>query len=61
MELEIRYAHLERLVGELSTLAYQQQRQLDSLQALFGQLHLKLKAHEPGLVDASQQEKPPHY
>ncbi len=51
---------LERLVEELNQVVYRQQQQLDGLSKTVTQLSEKLRA-EPGLVDASVDEKPPHY
>ncbi len=59
-ELESRFTHQERLVNELSEVVWAQQRQLDALQRLVGQLEQKLGG-DPGLVDAKADEKPPHY
>jgi SlyX protein len=59
-ELEIRYSQLDRLVHELSDVIWRQQRELDSLRELTKQLRDKLQS-DPGLVDASRNERPPHY
>ena len=59
-ELESRFTHQERLVNELSEVIWSQQKQLDALQKLVGQLEQKLSA-DPGLVDGKADEKPPHY
>lgn len=60
-ELEIRYAQLEHTTQELSDVVYRQQRELDSLSRAMAEMSIKLKAADPGLVDASVQERPPHY
>jgi len=60
IEVEIRAAHLEKSVGELSEVIYQQQKELDQLRQAVGQLRDKLAA-DPGLVDSGRNEKPPHY
>jgi SlyX protein len=59
-ELEIRYAHLERLVQDLSDVIWKQQRELDALKETTRQLREKVTV-DPGLVDASRNERPPHY
>ena len=59
-ELEARYAQLEHTLSELSDVVWRQQRELDLLQEQLGQLKAKL-ATDPGLVDATRQDKPPHY
>ena len=48
------------LLQELSDVVYAQRRELDGMRAELDLLKKKL-ADEPGLVDARQQEKPPHY
>lgn len=59
-ELEIRYTEQQKLVQDLSDVVYAQQRSLDLFEAQLGMLKMKLEA-EPGLVDSTIQEKPPHY
>ncbi len=60
IEVEIRAAHLEKSVSELSEVMYGQQKELDQLRALFEQIRDKVRG-DPGLVEASQNDKPPHY
>ncbi|HEX5752211.1 MAG TPA: SlyX family protein [Archangium sp.] len=60
VELELRYMQQQELLQELSEVLYAQQRELDLLRAEVEQLKKKLQG-EPGLVDARQHEKPPHY
>ncbi|REG20438.1 SlyX protein [Archangium gephyra] len=60
VELELRYMQQQELLQELSEVLYAQQRELDVLRAEVEQLKKKLQG-EPGLVDARQHEKPPHY
>lgn len=60
VELELRYMQQQELLQELSDVLYAQQRELSALRAEVEQMKKKLKG-EPGLVDARQQEKPPHY
>ena len=59
-ELEARFTDQERTVSELSEVIWKQQQQLDGLTRLVNELQQKL-ASDPGLVDAHQDEKPPHY
>ena len=59
-ELEIRFTEQQELLQELSEVLYAQQRELDALRLEVGQLKKKLEG-DPGLVDARQQERPPHY
>ncbi len=58
--LEIRYAHLEKMVEELSHVVWSQGREIANLKELVK--HLREKSNESmGLVDANQTERPPHY
>lgn len=59
-ELELRFTEQERLLQELSGVVFAQQRELDALRAEVAHLGKKLQA-EPGLVDAGEKERPPHY
>lgn len=59
-ELEIRYAHLEKTLHELSDVVWRQQRELDLLRDVVKRMQDRLPA-EHGLVDAARQDKPPHY
>ncbi|HSP76948.1 MAG TPA: SlyX family protein [Myxococcaceae bacterium] len=59
MELELRYMQQQELLQQLSDVLYAQQRELDTLRAEVEYLKKKVEG-EPGLVDARQQEKPPH-
>lgn len=60
MELELRYMQQAELLQQLSDVLYTQQKALDALKAEVEQLKSKL-AGDPGLVDARQHERPPHY
>lgn len=60
VELELRYMQQQELLQQLNEVMYAQQRELDGLRAEVESLKKKLEG-EPGLVDARQQEKPPHY
>ncbi len=58
-ELELRFTEQQETIQSLSDTIYAQQRQLDLLLSEIGLMKQKLP--DPGLVDASQHEKPPHY
>lgn len=58
--IEERYAHLEKLVTELSEVVYRQQQELDALRQQLAQLKDKTSG-DPGIVDPAQHERPPHY
>ena len=60
VELELRYMQQQELLQELSEVLYAHLRELDSLKVELQFVKKKLEA-DPGLVDARQQEKPPHY
>jgi SlyX protein len=59
-ELEVRYMQQQELLQELSDVLYDQQKLIAALRAEVEGLKQKL-AGDPGLVDARQQERPPHY
>ncbi len=59
-ELELRYMQQAELLQQLSDVLYTQQKALDVLKAEVELLKSKL-AGDPGLVDAKQLERPPHY
>jgi len=60
IELELRYMQQAELLQQLSDVMYAQQQELEALRAEVDLLKRKLEG-EPGLVDAKQQERPPHY
>ena len=59
VELELRSMAQQQTLEELSDVLYRQQKELDALRALVDRLNKKVE--EPGVVDARQQDKPPHY
>lgn len=59
VELELRSMAQQQTLEELSDVLYRQQKELDGLRALVDRLNKKVE--EPGVVDAKQQDKPPHY
>ncbi|MDQ3263078.1 MAG: SlyX family protein [Myxococcota bacterium] len=59
-ELELRFMEQQRLLEDLSSVIYAQQRTVDLAFSRLDQLEKKL-AGEPGLVDARADERPPHY
>lgn len=59
IELELRFTEQQHLLQELSEVVYAQQRTLDLLTAELRVLRQKVP--EPGIVDAAENEKPPHY
>jgi len=59
VDLELRSMAQQQTIDELSDVIYRQQKELDALKAALAQLSKKVE--EPGVVDAKQVEKPPHY
>ena len=59
--VEIKLAHLERAVQELSDVVYRQQQQLDAALAMNQRLHQQLQEIEGQASEASPVEIPPHY
>jgi SlyX protein len=59
-ELELRYTEQQQLLQELSDVMYAQARAIERLELEVAALREKL-AVEPGLVDSTVDELPPHY
>ena len=57
VDLEIRYAHLERQLAELNQVVFEQQTSIGLLQ----QQLLALRSRVSGLGEPIENEKPPHY
>ena len=57
VDLEIRYAHLEKQLTELNQVVFEQQKAIELLQ---GQL-VALRTRLAGLGEPMAHEKPPHY
>lgn len=61
VELEIRFTEQQHLLQELNDVVVSQNRIIEALSAELTSMRQKLAAFEPGLVDAGEREKPPHY
>ena len=61
VELELRFTEQQRLLQELSDVVYAQAQALERLQHEVAAVGQKLAAFEPGLVDATTSERPPHF
>jgi uncharacterized coiled-coil protein SlyX len=61
IELEIRYTQQQEELATMSGVLHAQQQELDALRRDLEFLRKRSAASEPGQVDASVQEKPPHY
>jgi SlyX protein len=59
-DLEVKCAHLEKMVSDLSEVMWRQQKELDALKDGYRGLREKMSG-DPGLVDAALNERPPHY
>jgi SlyX protein len=59
-ELELRYTEQQRMLQELSDVVYAQTRLVERLELEVAALREKVAA-EPGLVDPTVDELPPHY
>jgi SlyX protein len=60
VELELRFTEQQRLLQDLSDVVYAQERAVERLRLEVAVLREKLAA-EPGLVDGTVNERPPHY
>jgi len=61
-ELEIKLAHVEQAVNELSDVLYRQQGMLDRLETGFERLQQRVNASPDTAANADPaDEKPPHY
>jgi len=61
IELESRYTHQQQMLQDLSDVVFSQQKALDALRAEVQFLKERLRSFEPGLVEDSSDERPPHY
>jgi SlyX protein len=61
VELELRFTEQQRLLQELSDVIYAQGQMLERVEHELAALGQKLAAFEPGLVDATASERPPHF
>lgn len=59
-DLQVKVAYLEKTLGELSDVVWKQQKELDVLKDQYRMLRDRVSA-DPGLVDASRNDRPPHY
>jgi SlyX protein len=61
VELELRFTEQQRLLQELSDVVYAQAQSLERLEHELAAMGQKVAAMEPGLVDATVAERPPHF
>ncbi|HEX3773102.1 MAG TPA: SlyX family protein [Polyangiaceae bacterium] len=57
VDLEIRYAHLEKQLADLNQVVFEQQKSIDVLQ----QQLAALRSRVAGIGEPMDNEKPPHY
>ena len=56
----MKFAHLEKTVSELSEVMWRQQKELDALKDAYRTVKERM-GNDPGIVDPSVTERPPHY
>jgi len=61
VELELKFTEQQRLLQELSEVIWAQGRSIERLEHELAAMGQKLAAMEPGLVDATVVERPPHF
>ncbi len=61
VELELRFTEQQQLLQELSDVVYAQGQSLERLEHELAAMGQKLAAMEPGLVDSTVAERPPHF
>jgi len=61
IDIEIKLTAQEDLTQQLSELVYEQQKQIQELQALYKALVRRMNEGEAGGPDPYAQERPPHY
>lgn len=61
VELELKFTEQQRLLQELSEVVYAQGRSLERLEHELAAMGQKVAAMEPGLVEATAVERPPHF
>jgi uncharacterized coiled-coil protein SlyX len=61
VELELRFTEQQRMLQELSDVVYAQGRALERLEHELAAARQKLAVLEPGLVDPTAVERPPHF
>ncbi|MBN2234017.1 MAG: SlyX family protein [Opitutales bacterium] len=61
IRIQEKIAYLEQNVAELSSVMYEQQKQMDRLSRMLEYLTEKLGAIQETGTDAIPSEKPPHY
>jgi uncharacterized coiled-coil protein SlyX len=57
VDLEIRYAHLEKQLAELNQVVFEQSKSIAQMQAQL----VALRTRVTGLGEPMENEKPPHY
>lgn len=60
-EIEIKLAHLEQALNQISDVVYAQQASIDGLERTCEALRQRALSVESGDEGSSEQEKPPHY
>jgi len=61
VELELRFTEQQQMLQQLSDVVYAQGQSLERLEHELAAMGQKLAAMDPGLVDVTIPERPPHY
>ena len=61
VELELRFTEQQQMLQQLSEVIYAQGQSLERLEHELAAMGQKLAAMEPGLVDPTVSERPPHF
>ena len=61
VELELRVTEQQQMLQQLSDVIYAQGQSLERLEHELAAMGQKVAAMEPGLVDATVVERPPHF
>ena len=61
VDIEIKLAHQEQLLGDLDQIVTDQQAKIMQLEALCTKLIDRVRSFAESSVEAPQDEKPPHY
>ncbi len=61
VELELRFTEQQQMLQQLSDVVYAQAQAIERVEHELAAMGQKLAAMEPGLVDATTVEQPPHF
>ncbi|HZX40792.1 MAG TPA: SlyX family protein [Myxococcaceae bacterium] len=61
VELELRFTEQQQMLQQLSDVVYAQAQAIERVEHELAAMGQKLAAMDPGLVDATAVEQPPHF